>query len=133
MMTDEDYKMKVAKKVSIRAFLPVIGLFLIVCLGVIAFILGQPLNNQFGASLNIPYTETGDLIFSAVVFGIGILLLGLVFAVFAPKPPKMINERKLDRERKALHAEAKARKQAREQAKVKMARERKASAQQNKK
>lgn len=129
MMTDEDYRMRQKKGVSPRAFLPAIGLILIIAFAAIAYVASTPLQRSLGNDLGMPDANTGRIFFGVATFLVLTLFTGLLFAVLAPKKGKQVSERDMDRERKLKQADDIMRKKRKEQAKVKMAQERKKNAQ----
>jgi hypothetical protein len=128
MMTDEDYRgVKQKKGISPRAFLPAIGLILIIAFGAIAYVASTPLQKSFGSDLGMPDRDTGKLFFGVATFLVLVLSTGLLFTILGPKKGKQVSERDMDKERKMKQAEELMRKKRKEQAKVKMAQERKKS------
>jgi membrane protein insertase Oxa1/YidC/SpoIIIJ len=98
--TDEEYSAygRVKQRRSIRAFLPVMGLILIVCFGAIAWVLAPMLYNLLGASLGFP-ANWGPLFFGVVVFVVLLFFSYVLYAMFAPRKARGINERDLEKER----------------------------------
>jgi type VI protein secretion system component VasK len=130
MMTDEDYRIRKAKGVSIRAFLPFLGLVLMIVFGVIAWVLAPIVtdilyNNGVLQSLSPELLERFDLISGGMIFMVMVLITALLYAVAAPKPKKMVTERQLDKERKARIAAEVEAKQRKKKVQAQLAQERK--------
>jgi predicted histidine transporter YuiF (NhaC family) len=132
MMSEEEYRRK--RKTSTKAFLPAVGLILLIAFGAISYAIAPILERQFRGKIGaIPDGDMGELFYGAMLFLILIMITGLVLAFFSPKSKKNVSERELDKERKMKHAETVAKKKRYEQAKVKMAQERRQAAQESQK
>ena len=131
-MEDEYFGRKAGTKArgtSMRAFLPLIGFIVIGILGVFAYILSDPLNVMLSERLaNYPYDQMDmmQLFVGVVIFFVGLLFLGMLYAMFAPKPPKTVNERELEKEKLAKQRELLAKKRRKREIQKKMARDAKA-------
>jgi hypothetical protein len=93
-----------------QAWWGIAGLILAIAFGAIAYIVSQPLAEQTirlvpGIAPNLWRIFVGAAIFVGLI-----ALSGILFALFAPKRKDKFNERELDKERKQLWAEAKAKK-----------------------
>ncbi len=126
MMTEEDYRLKQAKRVSVRAFLPLFGLILIVAFGAIAFIFGPSLTDVMRGFIPIAPAdlETFDWISRAVIFFALVMIATLLYAIAIPKKKDMVSERTLDKERKDRIQAQKLEKERLKQVRAKMAKER---------
>jgi type VI protein secretion system component VasK len=100
--TDEDYSAYglVRQRRSIRAFLPVMGLLLIVCFGAIAWVLGPLLYNAFGSNLGMP-ADWGPVVLGVTIFVVLLFLSYVLYAMFVPRRAKGISEHDLEKERVA--------------------------------
>lgn len=117
-----------ARSTTIRAFLPVMGLVLLVTLGVMAYFLSEPVHELLMDNLQgVPADEEVRYVVAAVMFVVMMMVVGMIYAAFAPKPAKTVTESQLKRERMMVEAEKKARKQRRQQVNRKMAQARKQS------
>lgn len=98
-------------KVSIRAFLPVLGLFLIIALGAVSFVLSEPATEWLRDTVdNIPNEDEVQYVVGGIVFLVLVLLSGFLYALFAPKPKKRVTEAELKKERMQMQREKRARK-----------------------
>lgn len=93
-----------------QAWWGIAGLILAIAFGAIAYIVSEPLAAQTirlvpGIAPNLWRIFVGAAIFVGLI-----ALSGILFALFAPKRKDKFNERELDKERKQLWAEAKAKK-----------------------
>ncbi|RMG84009.1 MAG: hypothetical protein D6712_12140 [Chloroflexi bacterium] len=131
-MEDEYFGRKAGAKArgtSMRAFLPLIGFIFIGILGVFAFILSEPVNTLLSERMaNYPYDqmETMRIVVGVVIFFVGLLFLGMLYAMFAPKPPKTVTERELEKEKRAKQQELLAKKRRKREIQKKMAQDAKA-------
>jgi hypothetical protein len=101
-----------------KAWLPLVGFILIVCFGVIAYYLGDPVRDfvdrRAGADLSTPemlWLVRGVLFLSLVMIG------GLLFALFAPRKREDVKDKDIYKDKKAIDAEVLARKERRKKAK----------------
>lgn len=126
MMTEEDYHLKQAKKVSIRAFLPIFGLILIIAFGAIAYVFGTPLTELLRGFIPISTQDldTFDWISRAIIFLALVMVATLVYSIAIPKKKDIVTERALEKERKARIEAEKLEKLRQRQVKAKMAKER---------
>ena len=93
-----------------QAWWGIAGLILAIAFAAIAYIVSEPLAEQTirlvpGIAANLWRIFVGAAIFVGLI-----ALSGILFALFAPKRKDKFNERELDKERKQLWAEAKAKK-----------------------
>jgi heme exporter protein D len=126
MMTEEDYHLKQAKKVSIRAFLPIFGLILIIAFGAIAYIFGVPLTELLRGFIPISPDDldTFDWISRAIIFLALVMIATLVYSIAIPKKKDIVTERALEKERNARIEAEKLEKVRQRQVKARMAKER---------
>ena len=125
MSFENEYVKSKQKRSAMGPFLPAIGLILIVCFAAIAFVASEPLTEVLRENMaEVPDDEEVSYVVGFIVF-LGLLLItGLLFAMFAPKPPKMVTEQELKKERQQVAREKEARKKRKRAANLKMARER---------
>lgn len=121
MSFETEYTKGTRKKDPLNAFLPVIGLLLAVCFAVIAFFTYEPAH-EFLVEQISTLPQQGDEGYEEMgyVVGVGIFLIlmmfaAMLYAVFAPKPPKLATEAQLKKERQATAAEKAARKRRKQQ------------------
>lgn len=131
MGTDENYGIRKARRISIRAFLPLIGLILIIVFGAIAVVFAPTLTNIISDSITIPpsLADNFDLVSGGVIFFALVLSATMLYTIAAPKPKRGVTERGLDRERKERIQAAKDAKKTKQRAQAKMSRDRKKEAQ----
>lgn len=109
--TDEEYSASGKKQrgKGLRPFYPLIGLVLIGAFGAIAYVLGEPLANAIANAGVLGPGGYGDnfevftWIIRGAIFAALVLIGALLYAVGAPKPKSYrgVNERDLDKERRA--------------------------------
>lgn len=130
MSFEDEYAGKPKKKNPLNAFLPLIGLFLIVAAGGIGYVLSKPLTEALQTSI-LPDNaqdiadnfETVQAVVGVVVAIVILLFMAALYAMFAPKPTKLTSEKELQREKEAKLAEDLARKRRKQEANRKMAEE----------
>ena len=107
----EEYGEKsVKKKTSVRAFLPIFGLFLVVAFAAIAFVLSEPLTTLLRDTIDgIPAEDEVQYVVAGMTFLVLLLFSGMVYAMFARKPQLRVTEAELKKERTLSIAEKKAR------------------------
>ena len=93
-----------------QAWWGIAGLILAMAFGAIAYVLSEPLAAQTirlvpGIALHLWRIFVGAAIFVGLI-----AVAGILFALFAPKRKDKFNERELDKERRQLWAEEKAKK-----------------------
>ena len=116
MSFEDEYAGKSKKRDPIRAFLPVLGLFLAVALGAIAWAIHEPLRDIIVEQIaDLPqegeegFVEVGYAV-AGIVFIALLMVASLIYAAFAPKPTKQVTERELKREKELTRQEQLARK-----------------------
>jgi len=88
------------KSVSIGAFLPILGLVLAIALGAIAFVLSEPATQLLRDNLDdIPAADEVQYVVGGMIFLMLLMLSGMIYAMFAPKPQKRVTEQDLKKER----------------------------------
>jgi len=115
--------MKQAKKKDpIAPFLPIIGLVIIVLAGGFSFLVSAPahdfLRDQLGSQ--IPNEPEVQYAIALGIFLLIVLMIGMVYAAFQPKPEMTVSERELDREKKQREKERLERKKRQRRMKEKM-------------
>jgi predicted histidine transporter YuiF (NhaC family) len=126
MMTEEDYRLKQQRRTTIRAFLPLFGLILIVAFGAIAYIFGPTLTDILRGFIPIASNDlnTFDWISRVIIFLSLVMIATLIYSMAVPKKKDIVTERALEKERKARIEAEKMEKIRRRQVKAKMAKER---------
>jgi hypothetical protein len=98
------------KKDPLRPFLPVLGLLIIAAAGAVAWF-SSPFIRQWlfqqryvalPAAVMSADQFTLEILISVMVFAIIIAFAGLLYAIVAPRPPKLISENVLAAERKQM-------------------------------
>ncbi len=126
MSFENEYAKSKKKKSAMAPFLPAIGLILILCFAAIAFVVSEPLTDILRDNMTeIPNNQEVTYVVGFIVFLGLVLTTGLLFALFTPKPSKMITEQELKKERQQAAREKLARKKRKRDANLKMAREQK--------
>lgn len=128
---EDEYEMKHRRKNWRSILMPVMGFLLAACLAGISFVGADPLTKILRE--NVSGVPTGDGLQFAVGFGIFLILMmifAMFYAIFAPKPTKMISEKDLDKEKKLIAKEKLEQKRRRRQTNINMAKERKEREQQ---
>jgi hypothetical protein len=129
---EDEYARKGRKKNRdpIRPFLPVLGLLLAVALAAISWVIHEPLRDflveQF-PDLPQPGTESFEVvgyIAGGVVFVVLLMIVSMLYTIFAPRPEKLTSESQLKRERDDIDAERRAKKKRQQQIRRNMAKER---------
>jgi hypothetical protein len=101
------------KKDPMRAFLPVIGLLVIVAAGAVAWF-GSPFIIQWLFTqdyFNLPASVSSadpfffQILVSIMIFFVIVAVFSLLYAVVAPRPPKAVHESVLMDERKKMELE----------------------------
>ncbi|MBC8098411.1 MAG: hypothetical protein H7Y11_03135 [Armatimonadetes bacterium] len=127
MMTEEDYKVREARRMSIRAFFPILGLILMGVFAVIAYFAAPALTgvieNLVGGIPNEQYDLFNWISRAVIFFGLS-LLTAMLYAIAMPKKKNQVSERGLDAERKARLKAEQDRKKQLKSVRAKMAQER---------
>jgi hypothetical protein len=139
MSFEDEYAGRQKQSNNLRAFLPIMGLMLLVAFGAIAWIASEPLHDfvyeeffqQEEATDGIlPGDENSfardevQYFFAAGTFLLLLMLSGFTYALFAPKPTKLATEAELKKEREAKRREAVEKKRRRQTINKQMAAER---------
>lgn len=115
-----------AQKTSIRAFLPVMGFFLLIALGAVSYVLSAPVHELVMENVDgVPADQEVQYLVAGVLFVVLMMFVGMLYAAFAPKPQKRVTEAELKRERVAVQREKEARRRNRRDVNRKMAEARK--------
>ena len=93
-----------------QAWWGIAGLILTIAFGAIAYILSESLSQQTLRLVPGIAATTWRIIVGAAIFVGLVALSGIIFALFAPKRKDKLNERELDKERRQMWAEEKAKK-----------------------
>lgn len=110
-------KYVVKKKDPLQAFYPIIGLIVLVIGGAIGYFVA-PYAIDFARPYLPPEVmqrppEQIQLLFTIMIALIIVAVLGFMFAIFAPKPPKEVSEKALMADRRAIDMERRRQKQRR--------------------
>lgn len=91
---------KAAPRSKIKPFLPVIGFFVALVAGGVAYAVSGPVHSLLIAQ-GVPDQVEFQYIIAAMIFLVVILLVALVYSIVAPKPPPeyRISEKALDKEK----------------------------------
>lgn len=121
----DEYEMRQRRTNWRTVLLPVMGFLLAGAGAGIAFVGAKPVTDLVRKNVNgVP---DGDGLQIAVGFGLFLILMlifAAFYAIFAPKPTKMISEQELDKEKKLREKEKIAQRRRRRQVNINMARER---------
>ncbi len=114
------------QKNALAPFLPVIGFLLAGIVAVIAFFVSDPIHQflirQFRGQ--VPTNPEVRYIIAVAVFLVLILLVAMIYAIFAPKPPKTTSEKQLEQEKREIAREKAERKKRKALIKQEAARQR---------
>lgn len=121
MSFEDEYVRRAKKKSRLQAFLPLIGLILVIAFAAISFILMEPahefLYTQFfeeqeirnGTPLEDSFSrEEIGYVVGVSIFVILVMIAGLLYAAGAPKEKVKVTERELKQEKLRKEAEARA-------------------------
>lgn len=127
MSFEDEYaaKRRPKSKNSINAFLPVMGLLLAVALGAVAFVLSGPVHELVMDNMSsFPAGTTAQYVVAGALFVILLMVSGLLYAAFIPKPKQKVTEASLKREKEEVEAERLARKKRQKELQRQAARDR---------
>ena len=117
-----------SRSTTIKAFLPVMGLFLLVAVGAVSYVLSEPAHQAMIDNIdNIPADVEVQYLVGAVIFVVLLMFVGMVYAAFAPKPGKRVTEAEMKRERMMKEREKKMQKKRKQEINRQMAESRKQS------
>lgn len=123
---EDEYAGRKQKKDPITAFLPFLGLILIMAFAAIAWVVKEPAH-EFLMDQIADFPEEEEVTYAVAVglFFILMLLVATVYALFAPKPKhKEVTERELKREKHAIELENQERKRRKRRMRAQAAKER---------
>ena len=111
---EDEYKRGKEKKDPITAFLPALGLILMLAFGAIAFVLHEPAHEKLQELItDFPEEKEVGYAVGGVIFFLLMLFAGFFYALFQPKREHQVTESELRKEKKAIEREAVERKQRR--------------------
>jgi predicted PurR-regulated permease PerM len=124
---EDEYVRSKVRKDPLKPFYPLIGFLLIVMLGAIAAVLSVPAYDALVERLDdIPPDDMRVQVgVGAAIFVTLLLLVGLIFAAFAPKQAKGVHERELKKEKAYNEQVRRMEKRRKQEINRKMAEERK--------
>lgn len=125
MSFEDEYVHRQKKKNPITPFLPALGLILAVALGAISYVLSEPVHTLLIDNIsNFPTQIEVQYVVAVGLFATLILLVAMIYAAFAPKPPKLVSETELKKERDAKAADKRATKRKRRKMQIEEAKAR---------
>jgi flagellar biosynthesis/type III secretory pathway M-ring protein FliF/YscJ len=113
-MSSQEYISKASKKNSIARWLPALGFLLVLALGAVSYVISEPVHEAVysamfeeqelmrGIGRGSPSSfmqPTGQYGVAFVIFIVLLLLVGILYAIFAPKPKIRVHESELKKER----------------------------------
>lgn len=121
---DDEYSTKYNRRSWRTILLPLMGFILAACAAGIAFVGAAPVTQLVRSRINgLPPGQELQIAVGFMIFLIMIGIFAMFYAMFAPKPPKMISEQSLDKEKKARDRERRANKKRAHQIRAEMARQ----------
>ena len=125
MSFEDEYARQEKKKNPLTAFLPLLGLMLAAAFGLIAYIVSEPVQDMLVQNISgFPREQEAQYVVAAVIFISLVLIGGVIYSIFAPKPPKLVTERELKKERDRREQEEKDKKRRRRKVQEQMAEDR---------
>lgn len=125
MSFEDEYAVVRRKRSIIHGLLPVFGLFLAVALGAIAWVASESLHEIVVRNIRgFPFTQEGQWVVAGVTWLLLLLISGMLYALLAPRPPKMISEKALEQERREKNREIAAKRKRRRDIARKVSQER---------
>lgn len=123
-MSEYGGKFAPKKKDPLKPFIPVIGLFLAIIAGAIAYFASEPALEVVKTYIAIGDAPEMRWVVAGAIFLLIIMVVGMLYTVFQPRLPKGVSESDLDREKqeKAKEAAAAARRKREMQAKMRQQR-----------
>jgi type VI protein secretion system component VasK len=118
----DEYSGKYApkKKDPLKPFLPLIGMAILFILGGIAFVLSEPLLQFLQQRVPQALDPRMRWALAAVIFIVGVMIIGLIYSAVTPKGPKGITERELDKQKQERAKEEQAAKRRKAEMQAKM-------------
>lgn len=114
------------KKSSLNAFLPAMGFLMIIALGAVSYVLSAPIQEFLIDNVisDFPAEVEGQYAVAGALFLVLLMLTGMIYAAFAPKPQQRVTEKELKKEKEEAEAERRARKKRQQELRKQAARER---------
>ena len=113
------------KKDPIKAFLPLIGLLLAIAMGFIAWVARVEVHNLLIDNIkNFPEEKEIQYVLAGVIFLIMMMVFGIIYAIFAPKPDKRAGEAAMKKEKAFRRKEEIAKRERKKRMRKKMHQER---------
>ncbi len=131
MGVEDEYVAKSRRKKNrLKPYYPLIGFLVGLGLLISAFVLSDPVNKVLRNNIlksNYPFDNQTEMQYIVMggLFVIFVLVAAMVYAVFAPKPSKLITEKQLEKEKEIKRKEALMAKKRKRQIQRKMAEDRK--------
>lgn len=127
-MFEDQYEKRETKKKGItnNALMPLFGLLLVLALGAIAFVASAPIHELLLENVDgdtIPEDTEVQYVIAAGLFLMLLALVSMIYAMFAPKPDKIVPEAELKKEKAEVERQRRMQKRKRQEANRKMARE----------
>lgn len=127
MFEDQYEKEEVkGKGVTNNALLPLFGLLIVVALAAIAFVASEPIHQLLLDNVDgdtIPEDVEVQYAIAGGVFLMLLALVSMIYAMFAPKPDKIVPEAALRKEKAETQRQRKMQKRKKQEANRKMAKE----------
>jgi hypothetical protein len=125
MSFEDEYVKRVKARNPLNAFLPVLGLFLAAALGVIAWILSDPVHDLLAQNIaGFPGEQEVTYVIAGVLFLLFLLFAGLLYSLFMPKNKPVVTEHDLLKERERKEKEKKAMRRRKRKVAIEMAKAR---------
>ena len=124
MSFDDEYSMKYNRRSWRTILLPLMGFIIAACSAGIAYALSfvaTPFVRQ--RIQGLPDDDGIQIVIGLSIFLVLIALFAIMYAIFAPKPTKMISESQLDKEKKERERELRERKKRNRKVRIQMMRE----------
>jgi uncharacterized BrkB/YihY/UPF0761 family membrane protein len=109
MSFEDEYQAKKADqgKNKLKPFLPAIGFIIIGILALLSFVVSAPVHefliDRFGSQ--IPDEPEIQYLVAGGIFLVLLMFVAMLYSITAPKPPKMVTEKELDREKRERERE----------------------------
>jgi hypothetical protein len=97
---EDEYAGRKKKRDPLKAFLPLIGLLLALAMGFIAWVARIAVHDLLIDNItDFPKDEEIQYIIAGVIFLMMMLVFGVIYAIFAPKPDKRASEAEMKKEK----------------------------------